>query len=356
MRLKEEAMKLFRLGHLEGQGSMLTFHALARMGVEGLVIVSPANRLVSIGYFQNAAEEIELSYCHAAGLPYMRREVGGGGTYLDQNQIFYQLIWHRDNPRFPRKVQEIYEWLSQPAVETYRQFGISTVFRPVNDIVTEEGRKITGEGGGDIEDCMVFVGGLLLDFDYRMMSRVLKVPDEKIRDKIYQSMEENLTTMKRELGEIPPRGEIERCLIDQFQKIIGPLEPAQLTSEFADAMVDVERTLTHSSFLHKKTPRKPDGVKIREGVEVKYTMHKAPGGLIRTVQEVEEQRLNELAISGDFTMIPKAELGVLEHRLRHAERDPHVLEDQIEDLYEKDEIESPGVTPSDLATAITKEG
>ena len=43
---------------------------------------------------------------------------------------------------------------------------------------------------------MVFVGGILLDFDYQAMSKILKVPDEKFRDKVFKSMKENLTTMK----------------------------------------------------------------------------------------------------------------------------------------------------------------
>jgi len=41
---------------------------------------------------------------------------------------------------------------------------------------------------------MVFVGGILLDFNYKAMSRILKVPDEKFRDKVFKTMEENVTT------------------------------------------------------------------------------------------------------------------------------------------------------------------
>ena len=126
----------------------------------------------------------------------MRREVGGGATYLDENQIFYQLIWKKDNPRFPRAIDEIYPWFSQAPVETYGAFGIEAEFRVVNDILTKGGRKIAGEGGGNIGDCMVFVGGILLDFNYEAMSRILRAPDETFRDKVYKTMEENLSTRK----------------------------------------------------------------------------------------------------------------------------------------------------------------
>jgi lipoate-protein ligase A len=266
-------MYVFDLGKLPGQQSMLIFHALARMGIEALVIVSPKVPLVSIGYFQDAAQEVDLQYCKESKIPFMRREVGGGATFLDENQIFYQLIWKRDNPKFPRAIDEIYPWFTQAPIETYRKFGIQAEFRAVNDIITNEGRKIAGEGGGNIGDCMVFVGGILLDFDYQAMSRILKVPDEKFRDKVYKTMEENLTTMKRELGIVPRREEIISVLKERFEKRVGKLEEASLTPEIIEKMDQLESWMTSEEFLLKKTPRVPAGVKIREGVEVLYGLH-----------------------------------------------------------------------------------
>src|SRR4030043_354357 len=308
-------MLLFDLGKLPGQQSMLIFHALARMGIEALVIVSPQTPLVSIGYFQDAEQEVDLSYCRARGIPFMRREVGGGATYLDENQIFYQLIWRRDNPKFPKAIHEIYPWFSEAPVETYRTLGIQAEYRSLNDIITKEGRKIAGEGGGNIGECMVFVGGILLDFDYKAMSSILKVPDEKFRDKVYKTMEENLTTMKRELGVIPPREEVVKVLKGKFEKMVGKLESASLNSEILEKMREIETWMTSEEFLLKKTPRIPEGVKIREGVEVLYGLHKARGGLIRTAEEIYEGRIEDITISGDFTFFPKEQLIGLEESL-----------------------------------------
>jgi lipoate---protein ligase len=263
-------MFLFDLGKLPGQQSMLIFHALARLGVEALVIVSPQNPLVSIGYFQNAEQEVDLPFCRDAGIPVMRREVGGGATYLDENQIFYQLIWKRDHPGFPQAIDEIYPWFSEAPIETYRALGIDAAFQPVNDIVTKAGKKIAGEGGGNIGESMVFVGGILLDFDYDTMGRVLKVPDEKFRDKVYKSLKENLTTIRRELGFVPPRDEIVSILKDRFEEKIGRLEPAVPASDLFERMGELESWMSSDAFLFKKTPRIPQGVKIKAGVEVLY--------------------------------------------------------------------------------------
>ncbi len=263
-------MLYFDLGKLPGQQSMLFFHAVARLGIEALVIVSPQNPLVSIGYFQDAEQEVDLSFCRDRGIPVMRREVGGGATYLDEDQIFYQLIWKKDHPGFPKAVSDIYPWFSEAPIETYRAFGIEAGFQPVNDIVTKSGRKIAGEGGGNIGDCMVFVGGILLDFDYNTMARVLKVPDEKFREKVRKSLHDHLTTMKKELGDAPPREEIVAILKDRFEQKVGKLEPAALSSDLVERMSELETWMTSDAFLLKKTPRVPLGVKIKEGVNVLY--------------------------------------------------------------------------------------
>ena len=323
------------------------------MSWQGLVIVSPSKPLASVGYFQEAAKEIDLEFCANADIPVMRREVGGGATYLDGNQIFYQMIWNRKNPKFPNNVKKIFEVLSEPACETYQKFGINAMFRAENDIITDKGKKIAGEGGGDIGDSMVFVGGILLDFDYVTMSKVLKVPDEKFRDKIYKSMEENLTTMKRELGEIPPREDVKRVLIESFEKLTGKLEPIEFDEETIRKMRELEKVFTSDEFLFKKTPRIPQGVKIKEGIEILYGLYKTKGGLIRTAEEIEnKKRIRDIVVSGDFNLFPKNGLNEVEKTLKNIDFNEDIIKKEIEKVYDKKNIESPGVNPEDFAKTI----
>lgn len=345
-------LKVLKLEKLPGQQSMLVFHALARMGFEGLILVSPDIPLASVGYFQDAEKEIDLDYCKKNAIPVMRREVGGGATYLDGNQIFYQLIWRKGNSCFPTRIKDVFPYLSRPACDTYGDFGIETHFRPENDIITKDERKIAGEGGGDIGDSMVFVGGILMDFDYKTMSKILKVPDEKFRDKIHKSMEENLTTMKRELGHMPEREEVVKSLVNNFEKLVGALKPITLTQDTIDKMIELEKWFNSDGFLYKKTPRIPKGVKIREGVEIFYSTYKARGGLIRTAQEIKDNVIETIGISGDFQFYPKSELSGLENDLMKTRRKERKIISKVEDFYDKHKVESPGVEPEDVTEAI----
>jgi lipoate-protein ligase A len=347
---------LFNLGERPWEEAMLIFHALARMGVEALDIVSPITPFVSIGYFQDAEQEVDIEYCKKEGLPIIRREVGGGTVYLDRNQIFYHLVWDRSNPLFSKRVSDIYQHLSVPPIETYQEFGIKAEFREVNDIVTAEGRKIAGLGGANIADSMVFVGSLILDFDYEKMVHAIKAPDEKFRDKVFKTIKENVTTMNRELGRIPPRGEITQVLIEKFEKALGKLEPVELSDEVILKMKELAMWFNSPEFLFKKAPQIPKGVKIKEGIEILYGMYKAKGGLIRTVQEVETRSLKEINISGDFTMLPKEGLTDLEDTLKDTEREEKKLQSKIEEFYKKSGVQTPGVEPQDITKAIQEGG
>ncbi|MGZ3605102.1 MAG: hypothetical protein ACXU9P_09130, partial [Thermodesulfobacteriota bacterium] len=74
------------------------------------------------------------------------------------------------------------------------------------------------------------------------------------------------------------------------EKVTGKLQPASLNSETLQKMKEIESWMTSEEFLLKKTPRIPNGVKIREGVKVLYGLHKAKGGLIRTAEEISESK------------------------------------------------------------------
>ena len=346
-------MLLFEYDSLPWLDSMTIFHTLARLGVNALSIVSPNKPFISIGYFQDAELEVDFDFCRNAGLPVLRREIGGGAVYLDYNQIFYHVILRRDHPLATLDIDKLYRVMSEPVIETYREFGIETKFKEVNDIITVEGRKISGEGAANIGNAVVFVGSLILDFDYKTMARALKVPDEKFRDKIFKTMEENVTTMRRELGgQLPPRDELRKVLIEKFEKLLGPFERASIDTKLKTRMDEVGKILISKDFLFKRTPRKPEGVRIRHGVEVLYTAHKAKGGLIRTYQEVQERRLADIAITGDFTLYPKENLDVLDRYLVGSEKVKREIESRVEEFYEKTNSQTPGVDVDDWVEAV----
>jgi lipoate-protein ligase A len=324
--------------------------------MEGLLILAPAEPYVCIGYHQDAEQEVDLAYCREQGIPVFRREVGGGAVFLDGMQIFYQLVIHKDNPLLPKTKVEFYRELLAPVVQTYHDLGVEVHYKPVNDIITTEGRKISGNGAAEIGDYAILVGNLIADFDYETMVRVLRVPDAKFRDKVFKSLRENLTTLERELGKAPEWDEMVAPLIRNFESVLGPLPTAPLPDGVTDMTVQLAETHTTEDWLLKPGKRFREGrkVKIVDGVEVVQRMHKASGGLIRASVEVQHGTVAAVGLSGDFFFFPPEKVSDLEQALVGTQ----LVEARgtIERFYQANQIESPGVTPSDLAIALGATG
>jgi len=343
------AMKLYNLGKVPWQESQLIYHALAELGWEALSLVSPATPYVCIGYHQDADQEVDLEYCKAKGVPVFRRDLGGGAVYLDGNQLFFQLILHNDNPEIPKSKGVFYQKFLQPVIDVYRRIGIPAEYKPINDVVAGA-RKVSGTGVGEIGNCVVFVGNLIVDFDYEAMARVLKVPDEKFRDKIHKTLTENLSTIRRELGKEAAGQWDEQTLnammAEEFGKLLGPMEPHKKDAELQEKINEIGNRMITDAWLFQKG-RKVSGrdVKIRSGINVIHKIHKAPGGLIRADFEVEEGRFSTVSLSGDFFCFPEEAVVWLENRLEgQALKDARKL---IAALYSEKGIETPGIGVDD---------
>lgn len=349
--MASHVMRFYNLGRVPWLHSQLVYHALPRLNREGLIVLTPAEPYVCIGYHQDVEQEVDLAACRARGLPVFRREVGGGAVYLDGQQIFYQLVIHRDNPLAPRGKGDFYRHFLAPVVETYRRVGVDARYKPVNDVVTAQGRKISGNGAADIGDYQVLVGNLILDFDYDTMAHVLKVPDEKYRDKVFTTLQENLTTLRRELAVVPPAHELVDLLAGQFAPLVGGLEPAALDAAVYDEMDELTPLFTADEWLFKRGQRHEQRqVRIAAGVDVIRRVHKAPGGLIRGTSVLRDGRLDDVSLSGDFFLYPAGALSTLERTLAGVL--PGEVEAVIARFYEAQGIESPGVTPADLARVL----
>jgi lipoate-protein ligase A len=117
-------------------------------------------------------------------------------------------------------------------------------------------------------------------------------------------------------------------------------------------IAELARTHTTEEWLLKPGKRWREGrrVRIAEGVEVAQRVHKAPGGLIRATVETQERQIVAVGLSGDFFFYPADRLAKLEQALACTELAE--AEGTIEAFYQANGIESPGVTPHDLAVAL----
>ncbi len=358
--IQVETWRLIDLGKADPLVAQAFYEAVAEavhrdLVPNTLILVQPDSPYACIGYHQDLEKEIDLEYINERDLPVIRRSQGGGATYLDKNQVFYQIV-AKNSEILPRNVNKLFEKLLAVTVASYREMGVEAEFKPLNDVVVN-GRKISGNGAGVHESATILVGNFIMDLDYDLMARVLRVPDEKFRDKMAKSMEKWVSTLNKELGESPSPKVIKNVYVKQFQQIMDiRLEPSKPTpAEYNIFERETKPRHLSTDWLYMESPRQKQGraVKIAHNIKMVEADHKA-GKLIRVRAEVGGDILMDVNITGDFFIIPKESISELEEKIRGLRLDEAVLLEVVEDYYSEYEPESPGVTPRDIVDACMK--
>jgi lipoate-protein ligase A len=149
---------------------------------------------ISIGYFQSLEREVDLEKCNAAGVDIVRRRTGGGAVFHD-SEITYSIIGKEE--LFPRDIIASYREICGCLIDALGLLGIDAEFKPINDVLVN-GRKISGNAQTRRGGVLLQHGTLLYEVDVDRMFSLLRVPDEKIKDKMIASAKERVTSVRQQ--------------------------------------------------------------------------------------------------------------------------------------------------------------
>lgn len=173
---------------------------------------------VSIGYFQSMEEEVDIGACKKMGVDYVRRRTGGGAVYHETNgELTYSLAISDGHPLISRDFQKTYETLCSWIVRGLRILGVPAEFKPINDLVVD-GKKISGNAQTRGMNVVHQHGTILREVNPTIMFSILKVPSEKLRDKMIKSAEERVTSINKFLKRDVGFEELKRALIKGFEE------------------------------------------------------------------------------------------------------------------------------------------
>ncbi len=204
---------------------------------------------VSIGYFQSMEEEVDTAACDERGVDYVRRITGGGAVYHDlEGELTYSMMIREDHRLVSRDIQKTYQTLCSGLTHGLRLLGIPAEFKPINDIIVS-GKKISGNAqtrrGGVVHQH----GTILREVDPHLMFSLLKVPSEKIRDKLIKAVEERVTSINNHLRRKVDFEELKEALREGFEETFDvKLVPAQ--------PIDFENILAAKLMMEKYASKK----------------------------------------------------------------------------------------------------
>jgi lipoate-protein ligase A len=293
-----------------------------------------------VGKFQNLEAEVDVEFCRRAGIPVNRRPTGGGAILMGADQLGVAVVHSSAAPGVPEHPKEIFARYGGAILAGLGLLGLRGSLEAKNDLRVD-GRKIAGLGVcRSAEGSFLFHASLLVDLEVDLMLRVLKIPAEKISDKLRARVADNLTTVRREIARPIAVGEVRDAVRAGFAAAEGVrLERREPSAEELAAVRRIEdEKYLRDEWIHRRTPT-PDanGTSLR----------KTPAGLLRLYLSLAGERIKDVTITGDFLTEESAVLALEKDlsRLRAGEA-------EIAAVVARHEQSLGGLRTADLVAAI----
>lgn len=172
------------LDKIDGFYSAALFESIAKhvgagSSPETILFWRVSSPVVYLGYHQCVEDEIYADFCSANGIGIVRRILGGGCGFCDDNQILYSVIG-QDGGVIPGDIQSAYTKVLGGVVDALLTLGAGGKLEPARNAVYSRGRKISGNAQGRFEGAVLINGSLLLDFNFGLMDKALKNPTKNL--------------------------------------------------------------------------------------------------------------------------------------------------------------------------------
>jgi lipoate-protein ligase A len=150
---------------------------------------------ITIGFFQDLEQEIDLKKVKDLKVDVIRRYSGGGAVFHEDELTYSLVVSEKD---LSLNVLDSYKYLCQGVVNGLKNLGIEAEFKPINDILVK-GKKISGNAQTRKEGVILQHGTILLSIDVEKMFSLLKISDEKLKGKLITNAKEGVSSIKNEL-------------------------------------------------------------------------------------------------------------------------------------------------------------
>lgn len=198
MSFKFDEIRVLETGYNQASWNMALDEALLnKMGDTPVLRLYGWNpSAVSIGYFQSMAQEVDVDRCKRRGIDVVRRMTGGGAVFHD-SELTYSFL----TKKYPQSIIESYELICDAIITAISKLGFVAKFSPLNDI-TINGKKVSGNAQTRKKNTLLQHGTILLNANIDEMFSVLKVPSEKLRDKMITDVKQRITFLDKTFDEV----------------------------------------------------------------------------------------------------------------------------------------------------------
>jgi lipoate-protein ligase A len=256
------------LGRVEPIGFHAAYAGLAEaQGPEAVPIVvwGRASAHLCLGQSQGRCEVAD-----GLEVPVVRRPLGGGTVWVDEQQVSYALIAPLEDA--PRRHEEWYAWALAPAIATFAAFELP-VERRAEDLWLG-GRKIAGSGAATIGRCAVVASSFLLRFPRDRFAACVAAPSPGFRRALYAALELAMTDWAHHAAP-PPEPMLRRAFHAALPEALGwAARPSGMRGEELAAIAAWHDELAEP--IEHGRPRVAGGIKLNAALYLRQCSAVAP--------------------------------------------------------------------------------
>ncbi len=265
------AIEEYALRHLDPNETYLLFY-----------INEPS---IIIGKNQNTIEEINTSYVEENKIHVVRRLSGGGAVYHDEGNLNFSFITKDDGESFHN-----FKKFTEPVVQALHKLGVKAEMSGRNDLIAEDGRKISGNAQFSTRGRMFSHGTLLFNSEIDSVVSALKVKKDKIESKGIKSIRSRVANISEYLNEKITIQQFRELLLHHIFGEIEEIPTYDLTEEDWNKIYEISKKRYQNwDWNYGKSPK----------FNYQHS-HRFPVGQIDIRLEVQKGVIENCKIYGDF--------------------------------------------------------
>lgn len=313
---------------------------------------------ITVGHLEDPQKCLDLNFCREAGILVRRRRNTGGAILGGRGSAFLVLSLDTRQGWVPMKTlaEGFTHSLTAMAEAMASTWGLEARWRPLNDVEVH-GRKIVASSARLEDDVLTLrVVVNVRPVDFGILSRAMRIPPEKMKDKAVKSPAQRVSSLEQELGRELEEEELLGLVRTAVALMLG--QDVELVEEALSAMEEryageASRLMCSEQWFWGRSEAwrqrgLPSAATRLEGI------HKAPAGLVRATLWVMDETILEALITGDFHAKPLDVVEKLEASLKGSEAQLESLAPRVKGVLLAPGVELPGMDLEDILEALRR--
>lgn len=254
---------------------------------------------IILGYYQNAEQEVRLSFCKDNGITVSRRLTGGKTIYWDREATLGWEVVLYQREVTPPLIEVLQRKIGAALVCGLKTLGLKVHYRYPATIELD-GCEIGWFCGTRTGQAFLYQGYIYSkNIDVSTLLHALRIPREKLQNKDIHAYRKKFTSLTAALSEVPALNTVKSAIIKGFCQVFDISTVSNHLPISKDYLDAAYQEVAAPQWVFKKTTALPsNGCQLRNT----YTEQAA---ITASVSLDRNQRcITAIAITGDFAAYP----------------------------------------------------